>query len=174
MSGNVRSSSDRRVERSRAALVSAFGRLIQARGFDDLTAAEVADAANVGRSTFYNHFAGLSDLLCAAVDPVLTPLANAAVDGDDPHLAAMLDHVWENRVMGRKLLAGGDRRNLLHLLASKIEARLIERALSDAPLAALTAVRIAGGQLSLLEHWLSGRAPGSAAEVARVLRGACS
>jgi len=169
MSGNERQSSDRRVERSRAALLSAFNRLILERGFDSLTAAEVADAANVGRSTFYAHYTSLADLLSVAIGPILTPLANAAVR-EEPQLTAMLDHVWENRVMARKLLAGDNRRQLVQLLASKIEALLAKPAQADAPIAGLTALRIAGGQLAVLEYWLSGRAAGTAADIARVLQ----
>ena len=83
---------------------------------------------------------------------------------------AMLDHLWENRVMGRNLLAEDHRWQLVQGLASMIEARRAGTAQAEAPNGALAAVRIAGGQLALLEHWLSGRAPGAAADVAQVLR----
>ena len=170
MSGNPRPSSDRRVERSRAALLSAFNRLILERGFDALTAADVADAANVGRSTFYAHYTGLGDLLSVSIGPILAPLANAAV-GEEPQLTATLEHIWENRVMGLSLLAGDNRLPLVQLLASKIEALLVGTGQADAPMAALIALRIAGGQLAVLEYWLSGRTAGTTADIARALQG---
>jgi len=174
MSGNPRPSSDRpapdrRVERSRAALLRAFNQLILERGFDALTAADVADAANVARSTFYAHYNSLSELLSVAIGPILAPLAHAAV-GDSPGLIAMLDHIWENRVMARSLLAGDNRRPLVQLLASQIEAHMVEAGGACGGKISLWALQVAGGQLTLLELWLCGRLRAPPTEIAEALR----
>ena len=54
---------DRRTERTRAALMSAFVTLLLSEGYDAVTVERVADAANVGRSTFYMHHTGKEDIL---------------------------------------------------------------------------------------------------------------
>jgi AcrR family transcriptional regulator len=179
MSGNGRALTDRppdrppdrRVERSRAAILSAFNRLILERGFDKLTAADVAEAANVGRSTFYAHYTGLAELLSEAVSPILTPLAMSVL-GEEPRLQPILEHIWENRVMGRNLFAGEMRRRLTQILASKVQDLLEgEARASGRASAAVAALQIAGGQLTMLEAWLAGRTPATVVQMARQLRG---
>ena len=54
---------DRRALRTRQALHQALIRLVLERGYDQITIADIADAANVGRSTFYAHFTDKDDLL---------------------------------------------------------------------------------------------------------------
>jgi len=171
MSSNVCISPDRRVERSRAALRQAFSQLIIERGFDELTAADVAELANVGRSTFYAHYANLGELLSEVISPILAPLADAAVE-QAPALQHMVEHVWENRMMSRNLFNGPMRTRLIHLLAAQVAARLLKanngvQAQKPDPALTLAALQIAAGQMGVLESWLGGRTAGSAALISR-------
>lgn len=54
---------ERQQERTEAALIGAFLQLIQEKGYSALTIQEICARANVGRSTFYRHFASKADLL---------------------------------------------------------------------------------------------------------------
>lgn len=54
---------DRRTQRTRRALHQALIELILDRDYDTITVADIADAADVGRSTFYAHFVDKDDLL---------------------------------------------------------------------------------------------------------------
>lgn len=54
---------DRRTLRTRRSLHQALMQLIFERDYDGIGVADIADAANVGRSTFYAHFADKDDLL---------------------------------------------------------------------------------------------------------------
>ena len=58
---------DRRIQRTRALLLSALLDLIVERGYEDITVQDIVDRANVGRSTFYKH---LSRQARAAVERV--------------------------------------------------------------------------------------------------------
>lgn len=176
MSGNGGATSeareaDRRVQRTRAALRSAFNRLILSRGYDDISPAEIAAAADVGRSTFYEHFRSKEDLLAQAIAPVLEPLAAAGfAAADEPRLAAMLEHFWDNRKLARALMTGRAHAAIARMLAALIETRLADvPAPDDALPPALAAVQLAHGRLALVEAWLSGRHGCSAAQIAAAM-----
>ena len=68
-------SDDPRVERTRAAVIEAASDLLVAEGPGAITHANVAVAANVSRTTVYNHWPTREDLLRAAIDSVgrITP-----------------------------------------------------------------------------------------------------
>ena len=56
---------DRQAAKSRAALKQAFKLLLKQKGYGEITVGEIADMANIGRSTFYRHFQGKADVLIA-------------------------------------------------------------------------------------------------------------
>jgi AcrR family transcriptional regulator len=58
---------DRRVERTREALLDALAHLLAERGYERLTIQQILDRADIGRATFYAHFASKDDLLAASV-----------------------------------------------------------------------------------------------------------
>ena len=164
---------DRRVRRTRAAIVSAFNRLILDRGYASLTPGAVAAAADVGRSTFYEHFRGLDDVLALTLGPLLSPLANACFEETLPNAAGqVVEHLWANRRLARALLAGE-----AHAVVSRCFAALFTAALvragraGDKPLLEpeLIALQLAAGQLALLDAWLSGRTAHSAPEISHAL-----
>jgi transposase-like protein len=55
--------SDRRVQRSKRALREALVQLMIEKGYEETTVADIAERADVGRSTFYTHYADKEDLL---------------------------------------------------------------------------------------------------------------
>ena len=59
---------DRRVQRTRALLLSALLDLIVEQGYEEITVQNIVDRANVGRSTFYAHFLDKRELLLTGVD----------------------------------------------------------------------------------------------------------
>src|SRR6266498_992647 len=59
---------DRRIQRTRALLLSALLDLIVERGYEDVSVQDIVDRANVGRSTFYKHFLDKRELLLSGVD----------------------------------------------------------------------------------------------------------
>lgn len=53
---------DLRVKRTHKMIIEAFIRLVEERGYDDLTVQEIADEAMINRATFYAHFKNKQDL----------------------------------------------------------------------------------------------------------------
>ncbi len=161
---------DKRVDRTRSALEQSFNEIFLSEGYEMTTPARVAEAAQVGRSTFYEHFDGQEGLLEKRLLKVLLPLSDTtASDATPGDLEPLLRHFWDNRVIVRGLLGGRARAVTLRALTALIEERIrVQRMGSAVPLR-LIAVHIAGGQLALLEEWLSGRHHCSTPDLARVI-----
>lgn len=146
--GSVRP--DRRRQRTRAAIVHSFSRLMFERRYDSFGVADIAERANVGRSTFYQHFAGKDVLLREAMRPMLDVLADAGAGGAVPdQLHAVIDHFWQNRRMGRIIFNPPMRALVERQLAEMIEARLV-------PADQLASLQVAAAQLCALDAWTSG------------------
>jgi AcrR family transcriptional regulator len=163
MSGNAARAAapvDRRVERSRKALLDAFKRLILERGWDGFAAADVAAAADVGRSTLYEHFRGKEDMLAQSMTSLLRVLASAGeTEASDPDLEWVLSHFWDQRRMARALLApSGAEATIQRTLAELVEARLGPKRRKAGGLPRpLAAALIARAQLGLVTEWVTGR-----------------
>ncbi|SDK82267.1 DNA-binding transcriptional regulator, AcrR family [Nonomuraea maritima] len=59
---------ERKKQRTRQALIEAAVRLFEDKGYDDVTVAEIADAAEVSPRTFFLHFPAKEDVLLADAD----------------------------------------------------------------------------------------------------------
>ncbi len=116
---------DRRVSRTRSMLLASFDRLILARGYDDVSVRDIAAGADVGRSTFYEHFEGKDDMLGQSVARPLAVLAAAAATSEPSEsLEEILIHVHANRALVNALLQGSTRAIVVSALASKVEGHL--------------------------------------------------
>ena len=149
----------RRSEQTRAELMSAFTRLVFAKGFENVSAREVAASAKVARSTFYEHFSGTEDVLRACMTRFFAVVADCVSAKDQPpDLTRVLDHLWSNRRLTDGIFSGHARSILARNQADLVELRL--RALSgDLALPSrLAAIQIAEAQLALIEGWMRGRA----------------
>jgi AcrR family transcriptional regulator len=63
MSNPAPKKTDRRIQRTRAALRQALKELISEKGYDRLTIEEITQRADLSRATFYVHYKGKDDLL---------------------------------------------------------------------------------------------------------------
>lgn len=105
-------SSDRRVRRSRAALMRAAVELVSERGTTAVPVADIAEAADVSRQVLYQHFGDRDSLLLeAALDllehslrPTLPDESSAASSRD--HVLILARHFVEHRSFYRAMLTG--------------------------------------------------------------------
>ena len=169
-----RPATDRRIQRTRAALIDAFRDLVLEHGYDAITPTRLAAAANVGRSTFYEHFASVDEVLGVSMGGLFGPMVGWTLSPRmDPRMVEIVQHFWDNRKIGKAMLAGGSRPVVLGILTERFEAGLADlQAASPDASPKLAAAYLAAGTLAVLETWLAGRAPGSAAQVATALHAA--
>jgi len=66
---------DRRVERTRKLLQDALISMMIDKGYEDTTVQDIIDRANVGRATFYAHFADKDTLLASRIEDLRDMLA---------------------------------------------------------------------------------------------------
>lgn len=159
---------DRRTQRTRKAISDAFVGLLFSRRYSAIRTADIIEAAGVGRSTFYEHFRNKDDVLVAVIEPLFTPLADAAAGrGQLGSVLFMLDHVWEQRANARLLFEPPLGAKLQRKLAAMIEARLTDAEGAAPP--ALVAMGAAAGALAMLRMWLAGEVPCSSRTLARRL-----
>ncbi len=166
---------DLRVARTRTAMHQTFLDLVAERPYDEITVAEVITRADVGRSTFYQHYSSKDEILRAVMAGGFSALADT-VDGGlhDEHLEAWLGIFWDNRRAGRIMLVGQIQVFIARQLAGMVEERLERLAASspERPSAAtkLVAAMIAEGQLGLIHAWIMGQTAATPEALAQTLR----
>lgn len=159
---------DRRRLKTRAALHAAFLEQLFAHGYDAVQVSAVITAANVGRSTFYEHYRSKADLLRASIEAPFTCLAVLVVPGASPEqIIPVLRHFRDRQHVARMLLGAPTRPLLSQALAALIAARLSGTPSFPAEIAARM---IADAQLALLDAWICGRPACTVEAVANALQ----
>lgn len=164
---------DRRKLRTRTALLGAFVELLLEQGYETLAVGQVAQRANVGRSTLYEHFATKEALLNASLDGLFGALGAAAAGAaDEARLLSLLDHVRSHAAVARLVLAQPLRSRVARQLAGRTGVALQGHGVPPGG-APLRAIALAEAQLAFIERWLAGSAlpaPAAAAELLRLSR----
>ena len=172
---------DRRVQRTRSQLQNAMIALIGERPYDAITIQEIADRANVGRTTFYAHFTSKDELFLSCHEMMLGgfpyPHTRAQMLAPDPPqgTAAAYRHLWEARALFDPVIQGRDILIILRQIRDG-SARQIKASLAAAfpgiatnlPLDVL-ANYLAGAKIALVQWWLEQRDGISPEELARAL-----
>jgi AcrR family transcriptional regulator len=175
---------DRQVRRTRELLQQALIDLIGEQRYDAITIQDIADRANVGRTTFYLHYSSKDDLFISCHEAIVSQfrfgshahLSRAELLSPDapPEMTAAYAHLEEVRALLRPILHGKDSVLLLRRMresnTQEIEASLraaFPDAHSTTPLD-LLATYLAGARVSWMHWWLEQRQPHSPAHVAQM------
>lgn len=180
-------SKDRRVARTRMRLHEALIALIQEKGYEAVTVQEILDRADVGRATFYAHYAGKQELLLGGFEHLRVLLAEhqrkaLAAEGELGERAlgfsrAMFEHAYAYRKVYRALVG---RRSgsvvtaqlqslLADVVSADLKALLPRGKIPTVPLDAV-AHTVAGALLAVLIWWLDRRTGLSAEEAEGIFR----
>lgn len=165
---------DRRVLRTRNALRAALMELMVERGWDAIDVQALCDRADIGRSTFYQHYSNKEELLkqnfAGLRDALLAQASQGAGDSPLGFVPPLLDHVHEFQSVFRALIG----RRSGHYVQDRFRDLLVElvRAGGTVPLrrgrswqAEAQAHYLAGALFELLVWWLGSNRPHQPREV---------
>lgn len=104
---------DRRVQKTRAAIMQAFEKLLMKKSYDDITIQDIINEANIGRSTFYAHFEtkdSLLEAICSGLfDHIFAEHLNAEpghdFSGSEEDVEAKIIHTLYHLQEDRKRLS---------------------------------------------------------------------
>jgi AcrR family transcriptional regulator len=152
---------DARARRTQQALLDAFAALVMRQRYDQISIAEILEEAEVGRSTFYEHYRGKDDVLLHSMSGIFEILAQAALGRPDlPRLAGLFQHFAEQGQRARLFFLGAQAAQVLprihRSLAERIALRWREREPAPALVlpVELACSLLAEAQLGLVRAWL--------------------
>ena len=170
----------RRPDRTRQALLDAFRDELIAGSYDQMTVRGVVERANVGRSTFYEHFESKEDLFRQSLGTwgtALVPFADTITpDYSNARLQAVLEHFGSHRErFAGSIFTGAARPAIVEYLSSLFEERLQFSVVHTSDVSRQPVARyLAASQLTLVECWLTSEAPCSAETIAAALHGSAN
>lgn len=177
---------DRRQQKTRAAIFSAFTGLLAEKSYSRITVQEIIDGANVGRSTFYAHFETKDDLLKALCEELFGHIISSAADCTHTHglysdgtapesvFCHLLQHLQENdrNIIGLLSCESSEifLRYFKDSLNDLIETQFAGRGrLPDIPQDFLVN-HISGSFVEMVLWWIKGRMKQTPAELDRYFR----
>jgi len=154
------------------------------KGYEESSVADIVHRADVGRSTFYAHYADKEDLLKESIEGLMAHLRQAAVTtsarGAAKHPALgfvrpMLEHVQDMRVLFRALAnkpSGAAVQRQIHLaLTEFVQRDLTEQQVRLQGSPDLVAEFVVGAFLSVCFWWMSRDEQIAVSEIERTFSG---
>ena len=166
---------DRRSHRTRDLLQKALIELIGERGYDAITIQDIVDRANVGRTTFYQHYNSKDDLFMSCHEAIvgelhigpIHPLSREELLSQElpEGMTLAYEHLEHGRAQLYPIFEGKDSLLLLRQIrdrsAREIEANLraVFSEIDSEISLDLLANYLAGAQIALMQWWLEKRRP---------------
>lgn len=177
-------SKDRRIQRTKALLRGALGKLVREKPYEDIVVKEILNRANVGRSAFYTHFGDKDELLISCIHEMLgsTPSTDSLAGSTSAHSHILrfsrltFDHIEQHRGSGQGTIGPRGGGPALHdRLQHAIEAELRMALLQGNPKGKpappdLLARWIASTFVLVLNWWVESNSPLPACEADRLFR----
>lgn len=158
---------DRRIQRTREALREAMMDLMVERGWDAIDVSALCDRANIGRSTFYQHYPNKEELLKANFvglrDALLAQVpSEVSAPGELAFISGLIAHVHEAQEVFRALL----NRRSGNYVQDRFRELLVEMMLVSMPggktrnwQSTARAHYLGGALFELLAWWLGNNRP---------------
>jgi AcrR family transcriptional regulator len=148
---------DPRTAKTRGAITSAFFQLLARRPYGRIRVSDITRKAQVGRATFYAHFASKDALLKSELDRVIVPMLVAShgnTRGID--CTRLFAHILQGRTLYGSVMAGSTRVITERLVQDALEARvraLIAAGVVAAPETAVFVPRFVASTILALLAW---------------------
>jgi AcrR family transcriptional regulator len=156
---------DRRTQKTKKLLANALKELIIEIGYDAITIQDIADRANVGRSTFYSHYESKEHLLVGNINfqeaLINVPLNDPVNYPMGINLNYLFSHLKEHLEVGMAMMGSRGIDVLFNYLTDLCAVRIYETRKSqmaddkiDQKILLLKAEAAAGGVIRMLFKWL--------------------
>ncbi len=156
---SAKTAPDRRVRRTHRHLRDALVTLILDRGWDQVSVKDVCAQADIGRSTFYVHFADKEDLLLSGFDELHASLdaVRRTREGTFGFADALVEHAKDNVRLFRAVVGKKSGQRVLRQFRDVV-LRLVEADLEslgvDGKHRTAVARYVGGGFVELMTAWL--------------------
>lgn len=146
---------DRRVQRTHELIFDAFFHLVQSKRYDEIRVIDIISKANVGKSTFYDHFKDKDDVLGKSLARPLRVLARGLLgQASAADVEKVLAHFWDKRSFARVIL----RLETRHIFEKSLQNQLAQAASTYGhDLSPVDHYFKSSGLVSVLNQWVNGR-----------------
>ena len=162
---------DRRQQKTRQAIFQALSGLLAEKRFHQITVEEIAQRANIGRSTFYAHFETKEELLAQMCREIFSHVLAPRLEGEDTHdfslerdpyalVTHLLYHIRDKRRDLAAIIAGGQGEGFWGPFQQWVAGPLLERMLEGRDKETLAipysflAGHIANSLIYLIRWWM--------------------
>ncbi len=175
----MKAKNDRRSQRTRQAIHDAMFDLMAKKGYEAVSIKDIIERANVGRSTFYAHYANKDELLASQLDRLVEMVLQHApqeLSDENPYFPALglFRHVQEQwklyKILSRESGMNLHTQQLQKSISEKVEQRLLAGGHSFELPVPVVANYLAGSLLSLLRWWLDNKMPYSPEQMDEMFR----
>ena len=177
-------SNDRRIQKTRTLLLEAIGALVHEKPYDQIVVKEILHHANVGRSTFYEHFRDKDELLSSAMRDLLCRSFNTGATGSRAERILRFSRPILEHIEHRRDAAGFDsdthaklalherlKSELAQLIAGEVDLAVRECTVVHGRMPSeLLAQHVSSSFVMVLDWWVEGRSRLTAAEVDSLFR----
>lgn len=121
---------DLRIQKTRAAIKSAFLELRRKKSIEKITVTELSKLAQINKATFYLHYSDIyslaEDIEDEVIDDILGEIQGIEIFFDDPkkHSYEMFHAFVKNRQMLNTIFSGSRHSNFANKIEQRIKARL--------------------------------------------------
>lgn len=155
-------STDRRYKKTESVILNAMVSLLSKKDYEAITIGELAEMADVNRSTFYLHYASLDDVMSAIEDRTIvlfSPLTNLFSSSPNLLIQALIDLLAENKPLFTAVAKGRSTRyaeKLNALFLPYFSHPISGKSKNNKDPKLLKALTLFGACQSVLSAWLTG------------------
>jgi AcrR family transcriptional regulator len=165
---------DRRIQKTRQAVMNTFVDLLTEKGFDKITINDIADRANINRGTVYLHYVDKFDLLDKCIETYVEPLLQHCANTADANtntiaLQSIFEYLEKNFTIYKLLLnnegAGFFRNRLYTIIAQALTEVIALKPENNAFSNGVTIHFLTSGFIGVLEWWVNNSMPCNVQEI---------
>ncbi|MCR5072302.1 MAG: TetR/AcrR family transcriptional regulator [Clostridiales bacterium] len=110
---------DRRQQKTRAAIFTAFNKLLEEKHYNNITVQDILEEANIGRSTFYSHFETKDNLLKEMCTDIFDHIFAHELHPETSHDFSSSDHGLKEKITHLFYHLKDNRGNVLGVLSGE-------------------------------------------------------